>query len=134
MTGYSGAPLRKKLGLQPGKRVAVINSPLDYATLLEGLPENLTFTSLQDGRLDFIHAFVRTQAELVITFPTFQSSLAKTGMLWISWPKKNSGIDSDLNENIIRDIGLHNGLVDVKVCAINEHWSGLKFVFRLKDR
>jgi hypothetical protein len=124
----------KKLGIKPGDRTLVVNSPVEYGALVESLPADLVFVPLQEGRLNFIHLFVRRADELRAQFPIYQDALASNGMLWVSWPKRASEIETDLNENLIRSIGLENGLVDVKVCAVDARWSGLKFVFRLKDR
>ena len=134
MAGYSQTPLVKKLGLRPGMRLWVIGAPLDYAALVDNLPDGLQWVGDEETGLDFIHLFTSSQAGLVEALPRLVPRLAKSGALWISWPKKSSGLPSDLDENIIRESGLKNGMVDVKVCAVNEQWSGLKFVFRLKDR
>ena len=134
MAGYSQTPLVKKLGLRPGMRLQVIDAPLDYAVMVENLPAGLQRVGDKETALDFIHLFTSNRAGLEEALPRLVPRLAKTGVLWISWPKKSSGLLADLDENIIREIGLGNGMVDVKVCAVNEQWSGLKFVFRLKDR
>lgn len=112
----------------------ILNAPDGYMAMLGGLPANVTITSGLGASLDFIHFFALQQVELVERFPILKQALAQNGMLWISWPKKVSKIATDLNENIIRTIGLDNGLVDVKVCAVDAKWSGLKFVYRLEDR
>jgi hypothetical protein len=134
MPGYSGTPLVKKLGIRPGARLAVIDAPIPYPELVEGLPAGCVFVVLATGALDYIHLFVQYEARLCELFPGMKENLSPSGMLWISWPKRGSGIPTDLNENIIRDVGLQHGLVDVKVCAVTGQWSGLKFVYRLKDR
>jgi hypothetical protein len=134
MAGYSQTPLVKKLGLRPGMRLQVIDAPLDYAILVENLPAGLEWTGEGETGLDYIHLFTRSQAELQGTFPRLAPRLAKSGVLWVSWPKKSSGLPADLDENSIRETGLSCGMVDVKVCSVNQQWSGLKFVFRLKDR
>jgi hypothetical protein len=134
MAGYSQTPLVKKLGLKAGMRLDVIDVPLDYSALVEDLPDELQWVGDEETGLDFIHLFAKTQAGLEETLTRLVARLAKTGALWISWPKRSSGLPSDLDENIIRETGLRNGMVDVKVCAVNDQWSGLKFVFRLKDR
>jgi len=134
MARYSQTPLVKKLGLRPGMRLQVIGDPLDYAALVDDLPDGLQWVGDKETGLDFIHLFTSNRAGLEEALPRQVPRLAKTGVLWISWPKKSSGVASDLDENIIRETGLKNGMVDVKVCAVNEQWSGLKFVFRLKDR
>ncbi len=133
-TGYSQTPLVKKLGLRPGMRLKVIDSPLDYATLVEDLPGGLQWAGDDDSALDFIHLFTSRQSGLEEAFPRLALRLAKTGVLWVSWPKKSSGLPADLDENRIRETGLKNGMVDVKVCAVDAVWSGLKLVIRLRDR
>lgn len=131
--GYSGTPLPKKLGLEPGMRAAAVHAPKQYTKLLGRLDE-MRIGSRLSPDLDFIHAFFRSSGDLAAAFPKLKRSLAKDGMLWISWPKKSSPLSGDLGEGEVRAIGLANGLVDVKVCAVEENWSGLKFVYRLKDR
>ena len=134
MAGYSSTPLVKKLGLKSGARIAVEGCPIDYAALLGGLPDGVLTLRLDAGALDFIHVFIRHAAELNNSFLAWKAALQPAGMLWISWPKRGSSLSTDLNENLIRETGLANGLVDVKVCAVDADWSGLKFVYRLKDR
>jgi len=134
MSGYSQTPLVKKLGLRPGMRLQVIGAPLDYSAIVDDLPAGLQWAGEEETSLDFIHLFTSSQAGLEEVLPRLVPRLAKTGVLWISWPKKSSGIPADLDENILRETGLKNGMVDVKVCAVSQQWSGLKFVFRLKDR
>jgi len=131
--GYSGTPLPKKLGIKPGVRAAALNAPKQYTTLL-GPVEGVRFAARLSADLDFIHAFFRRVGDLEAAFPKLKKSLAKDGTLWISWPKKTSPLAGDLAEGEVRAIGLASGLVDVKVCAVDEDWSGLKFVYRLKDR
>jgi hypothetical protein len=134
MAGYSQTPLVKKLGLRPGIRLRVIDAPLDYKDMVEDLPAGLQWATEEETGLDFIHLFTSNRAGLEEALPRLVPRLAKSGALWISWPKRSSGLPADLDENFIRETGLKNGMVDVKVCAVNEQWSGLKFVFRLKDR
>jgi hypothetical protein len=131
MPGYSGTPLPKKLGIKDRFRIALYNLPANVASELE---EAFAKCQLSRDRLDFAMIFVKSQAELEKHFSRFSKKLVPAGMLWVSWPKKTSGMATDLNENIVREIGLGAGLVDVKVCAVTEVWSGLKFVIRLKDR
>jgi len=130
MAGYSGTPLIKKLGIREGFNAVLVQAPPDVVKELGISPRY----SKGKPPLDFVHLFVKSQAELAAKFPLWAAKLAPAGMLWISWPKKSSGVESDLDENIVRNIGLAAGLVDVKVCAVNEVWSGLKFVIRLKNR
>jgi hypothetical protein len=134
MPGYSGTPLPKKLGIKPEFRVQLIDAPQE--TLAELSAELAACTIVRDGKtpLDFVMVFTKSNATLVKEFRRISKLLAPAGMLWVSWPKKSSGVATDLDENIVREIGLAAGLVDVKVCAVTQVWSGLKFVRRLKDR
>ena len=134
MAGYSGTPLVKKLGIKPGHRVAFIAAPRNYVATLGKLPPEVSVSRAPNGTLDFIQLFVRNRSELESELPRAQGVLAQDGMLWISWPKQASGIRTDLNENTIREFALACGLVDVKVCAVDDTWSGLKLVYRLRDR
>jgi hypothetical protein len=132
MAGYSGTPLPKKLGIKENFRVALFDLPAEVkAELKNALASCLV---AKDGPVDFAMVFVKSASELKKQFPRAARLLAPAGMLWVSWPKKASGVATDLDENEVRRIGLEVGLVDVKVCAVNEVWSGLKFVIRVKDR
>jgi hypothetical protein len=133
MAGYSGTPLVKKLGIKPGFKIAFLNAPASYAEELD-LPAGVTMDSRSGKLLDFAQLFVKNEKELKKNFSKYAKRLNASGMLWVSWPKRSSGVPSDLSENVVREIGLAAGLVDVKVCAVDEVWSGLKFVYRLKDR
>ena len=108
--------------------------PEGYWSWLEPLPERVEIRQTLPGEFDFIHVFVKERSIFEKEFVRSKKHLKKDGMLWVSWPKKSSGIQTDLDENIIRGVGLEAGLVDVKVCAVDDVWSGLKFVFRIKDR
>jgi hypothetical protein len=132
MAGYSGTPLPQKLGIKEKFRVTLLDLPADVKAELKSALAGCHMA--KDGPLDFAITFVKTAEELKQQFPRLAKQLAPAGMLWVSWPKKTSGLSSDLNENEVRRIGLEAGLVDVKVCAVSEIWSGLKFVIRLKDR
>ena len=134
MAGYSGTPLAKKLGLRAGMTAVCLNAPVHYHALLSPQPESITWHTQLIPAVDFIHFFTRSQQELVEQFPRLKAALAQNGSLWISWPKKIAKVDTDLNGNLVREIGLAHGLVDVKVAAVDEIWSGLKFVYRLADR
>ncbi len=123
----------KKLGIKEHFNVAFVNAPAGFVNELD-LPERVEINSRTRTQLDFIQLFVKSRRELETKFPLHAAKLDPSGMFWISWPKKASGVVTDLTENVVRDIGLANGLVDVKVCAVDDVWSGLKFVFRLKDR
>jgi len=122
--------LVKKLGIKDGQRVLFINQPDYYFELLEVLPE----VSEASDEADFIHLFVKSIAELDSNLLVLKSKLKKTGMLWVSWPKKLSGVITDLNDGVVRQAGLDVGLVDTKVCAVDAIWSGLKFMYRKIDR
>jgi len=133
MPGYSGTPLPKKLGIKAGFRVLLANSPAEVrAELREALAE--CDLVKQGDALDFAMIFTKSRVELTKEFSRMVKVLARAGMLWVSWPKKSSGVATDVDENVVRGIGLDRGLVDVKVCAVTEIWSGLKFVRRVKDR
>ncbi len=131
--GYSNTPLIKKLGLTFQDRVWLINPLINYEELLDIDFSQVNFAGEMEDA-DFIHWFVQSVAELKEKFPEIQKRLASQGMLWVSWPKQSSSLKTDVNENVIREVALENGLVDVKVCAIDENWSGLKLVYRLTDR
>lgn len=134
MAGYSSKSLIEKLGIKEMHTVALLNFPPHYPELLGTLPKGISIQDPGKEPLDVIHFFTRQKKDLEIMFPRLKSHIKQNGMIWISWPKGSSSIETDLNENIIRDMGLHAGLVDVKVAAIDEDWSGLKFVIRTKDR
>jgi Protein of unknown function (DUF3052) len=137
MVGYSGTPLPKKLGLKPKFRIAFFQLPADVKTVLkENLAECLVVIHGKNEKeqLNFAMIFVKSQSEMKEQFSGFARRLAPAGMLWVSWPKKSSGVVTDVTESDVRRIGLAAGLVDVKVCAVTEVWSGLKFVIRVKDR
>jgi hypothetical protein len=134
MAGYSGTPLVKKLGIKEGFRVSLVGAPEGFRDELDGLPNGVTFVTSVQAKLDFCLFFTRTRSELTQNFSRLSAKLTPTGMLWIAWPKRASGVATDLSDSVVREIGLNAGLVDVKVCAVNEIWSGLKFVIRVKDR
>ena len=132
MAGYSGTPLVKKLGIQAGARMAVLNAPRGFAQELGKLPAGVKKSA--GGVLDFALLFAKDSAEMKKHLPALARHLEPSGMLWVSWPKKASGVPTDLSENLVRDFALPIGLVDVKVCAVNETWSGLKLVVRKENR
>jgi hypothetical protein len=134
MAGYSQRSLADKLGIKPGTVVTALSPPPAYLTLLKPVPADVTFVSRLGKRARFIHCFVTRRAELEREFPALARGLADDGMAWISWPKKAAKVETDLTEDVVRALGLRAGLVDVKVCAVDEVWSGLKFVRRLADR
>ena len=132
--GYSKKSLVEKLGIKDGFTISIVGAPRNYATTLGELPSGVKQRKKLEGPFDFLQFFCSKRSRLEDNFPTLKEALSPSGMLWVSWPKGSSGVPTDLTENVVREIGLRNGLVDVKVCAIDATWSGLKFVFRLKDR
>jgi hypothetical protein len=133
MPGYSGTPLPKKLGIKAGFRVWMANAPPEVRKELRAALAECELVQ-QGNELDFAIIFTKSRVELVKDFLRMTKLLAPAGMLWVSWPKKSSGVATDLDDNVVRLTGLDAGLVDVKVCAMTEVWSGLKFVRRVKDR
>jgi hypothetical protein len=131
--GYSGTPLYKKLGIKAGDKAWFSGKPDGYESELQKAGEFQVAPKLSTNH-DFLHLFTTSRSDLARIFPKLKGALKPRGMAWISWPKKSSGVKTDLDENIVRELGLRTGLVDVKVCAVDDVWSGLKFVFRLKDR
>jgi hypothetical protein len=136
MAGYSGTPLPKKLGIKPGHRVVFMHAPSTFAETLGELPDGITVASSLAGKhpIDVVVTFHTTLAGVERDIAKAAPRLAPAGGLWIAWPKKTSGVATDCSENPIRELGLLAGLVDNKVCAIDETWSGLRFVIRVKDR
>ena len=136
MAGYSGTPLAKKLGVKPQQRMALLNAPATFPAALGSLPEGLSLSTDLRGRaaLDLIVLFAPDLAALRAGFTRSADRLTSDGALWVAWPKKASSVPTDLTDAVVRMVGLEAGLVDVKVCAIDEVWSGLRFVYRLKDR
>ena len=133
--GYSGTPLAKKLGIKEGFKIMLYNQPEHYFELFSDLPNELdTLKDITVESADFIHLFCTTFDELKRIIVQYKPALKKTGLLWISWPKGSASIQTDLKRDIIREYLLEIGLVDVKVAAVDKDWSGLKFVYRLKDR
>ncbi|MEM7354340.1 MAG: DUF3052 domain-containing protein [Acidobacteriota bacterium] len=132
--GYSGTPLAKKLGIKPGIRVVALGAPPDYAELLAPIPDGASLVDTLSKSAAFVHFFTTERATLETELPQLKAALAADGILWISWPKKAAKVKTDLDGNVVRQLGLAIGLVDVKVCAVDATWSGLKFVYRLKDR
>jgi len=132
--GYSKKSLIDKLGIKEGNRIAILNPPENYSATLGPFPKDVVATKTLQSCTDFIHFFTKQKRDLESNFAKLKRALAHDGMLWISWPKGASKLATDLNENTVREIGLMHGLVDIKVCAVDEIWSGLKFVYRIKDR
>lgn len=134
MPGYSGTPLPKKLGIKDGFHIHVQDAPCEISTELKASLSRCKAIEDANTPIDFAMIFTKSKATLPKEFKRVAKQLAPGGMLWISWPKKSSGIPTDLTENVVREIGLAAELVDVKVCAVTDLWSGLKFVRRLNDR
>lgn len=132
--GYSGTPLARKLGIKAGHTVVLINEPKQYLQLFEDMPEVIYAKGEVPESADFIHLFCTAKTDFERQSLAVKPALKKTGMLWVSWPKGSSKIATDLGRDYIREYLLNNGLVDVKVCAVDQDWSGLKFMYRLKDR
>ena len=134
MSGYSGKPLADKLGFKGGQRVSYVNAPAGFADLLGELPDGVRVQSGLSGPLDLIVCFVTSRRLLEQRLPALRRSLAPAGMLWVAWPKKSSGVTTDMTEDVVRAVALPTGLVDTKVCAIDETWSGLRLVIRTENR
>lgn len=135
MAGYSGTPLPQKLGIKTGHRVALIDAPKDFRSTLGELPVHVVLTEKLGGSpSNVIVWFVTKQSILARRFTSIAKHLDPSGGLWVAWPKKASGVPTDVNENTVRAVALAAGLVDNKVCAIDDTWSGLRCVVRLKDR
>jgi hypothetical protein len=133
MAGYSGTPLLNKIGIKPGHAVLLVDAPRDFASTLVDLPERAMLMT-KVAHFDVAIVFVVAETALGEQIRQLRPFMEQDGMIWAAWPKKASGVASDLNENRVRDLGLAAGLVDVKVCAIDDTWSGLKFVIRVADR
>lgn len=134
MAGYSGTPLIKKLGIKEGFCVALADPPKGFKKELGSLPAKAKYASVVTESLDVVLLFVKSEAELRSKFLVLAANLVANGMIWVAWPKKSAGLATDLSFTNVQRIGLDAGLVDVKICAVNDIWSGLKFVYRLKDR
>jgi hypothetical protein len=131
--GYSGTPLPRKLGIKAGQKIWYSGAPDGYAREISKVGRLEVARTLRKGQ-DFIHFFAGRRAALNREIPRLRDSMKPDAILWISWPKKSSGVVTDLDENVVREVGLAAGLVDVKVCAVDDVWAGLKFVVRLRDR
>jgi hypothetical protein len=134
MSGYSGTPLPRKLGLKPGYRIAIRRAPTSFPDALGELPAGAKIVAGGRSELDLVVLFVTRATELEREFTRWAARLTPAGMLWVAWPKKSANVPTDLVFDVVQRIGLGAGLVDVKICAIDDTWSGLKFVRRLKDR
>lgn len=134
MAGYSGTPLAAKLGIKTGYSVFAVNGPPDLAELLSPLPIDVTFVKKLTNSVDIIHLFTKSAAELDTKLRAWRTVMKSDGTVWVSWPKKASQVPTDITEDVIRAIALPMGYVDVKVCAVDETWSGLKLVIRKELR
>jgi hypothetical protein len=134
MAGYSGTPLAKKLGINASSKVFVDGAPPDYAALLAPLPEGVTFVKKLTSAVDVIHLFTKSASELDAKLRRWRDAIGSDATVWISWPKKASKVATDITEDVIREIALSMGYVDVKVCAVDDTWSGLKLVIRKELR
>jgi hypothetical protein len=132
--GYSGTPLVRKLGVKPGARLALVGAPEGFEAVLGELPDGVVVRSRLRSPVDVIVAFYRDRAVLERRLPALRSALDQDGGLWLARPKRSSGLETDLGDGVVRELGLAAGLVDNKVCAIDATWSGLRFVYRLEDR
>ncbi|MDB5136281.1 MAG: hypothetical protein JWP37_2884 [Mucilaginibacter sp.] len=132
--GYSGTSLAKKLGIKDGFYMSLRNAPEYYMELFTDLPTNLFFEDKVNSKDDFIHFFTKSKEEYLKLLPTLKDRIKPNGMIWVSWPKKASKVVTDITEDIIRNFALQTGLVDIKVCAVDDTWSGLKLVIPVKDR
>ena len=132
--GYSGTPLVRKLGYRPGMRVHHVGAPAGFADLVGELPDGVTVLARAAGDLDLAMLFVTERRDLARGLARLQPKLQPAGMIWVAWPKRASKVPTDITEDVVRDVALPRGLVDVKVCAIDEVWSGLKLVIRKELR
>ena len=130
MAGYSGTPLSQKLGIKSGSSVHLVRAPAGYRGLLQPIPEGVTFAPRLSCSTDVVHCFVTTKAQLEKSLPAIRTKMRPDAAVWISWPKRAASVATDLTEDIVREVALPTGLVDVKVCAVDEVWSGLKLVVR----
>ena len=134
MAGYSAKPLAKKLGIKPAAHVYLEGAPANYLELLDPLPEHVAFATLPGLDTDLVHLFTKSRFELEQALPRYLEVLRPDAVIWVSWPKRSAKVETDLTEDVIREVALPLGLVDVKVCAVDDVWSGLKLVVRLKNR
>lgn len=130
--GYSGTPLAKKLGIKEGFRISLYHQPEYYFNLFTDFPGSVKIVN--NLKVDFIHYFATEEKQLVKDIAKLKNQIEQNGMIWISWPKKSSKVETDVTEDIVRNLALKNGLIDMKVCAVDEIWSGLKLVIPVKDR
>jgi hypothetical protein len=134
MAGYSGTPLAKRLGIREGARLYVENAPRDYRKLVAPMPEGVKLVARPDRDTDLVHVFTKERKRLEAALRSWRGTLKDDAVIWLSWPKKSARVDTDITEDTIREMALPLGLVDVKVCAVDEVWSGLKLVLRREHR
>lgn len=134
MAGYSGTPLAAKLGIKAGMTVCATGAPRDYAAIVKPMPDRVTLVAHASRKTDIVHIFATRAAELGKSLELYRRALAPEAVVWVSWPKKSSRADTDITEDTIRSLALPIGFVDVKVCAVDETWSGLKLVVRKELR
>jgi len=134
VAGYSGTPLAKKLGIKEGFKVLAVNAPEGYPGLLAPLPESVAFVAGFDRTVDLVHLFSARREDLASALPVYRSRLDPKATVWVSWPKKSAKVPTDITEDVVREVALPLGFVDVKVCAVDEVWSGLKLVVRSELR
>jgi hypothetical protein len=134
MSGYSGTPLAQKLGITPEMAVVLIRAPTNYRKLLGPIASSVEFSDQIKNASNFVHIFTKSRGELEKRLAILREKVADTGIVWVSWPKKSSGVRTDVTEDVVRSIALPLGFVDVKVCAIDETWSGLKLMVRRTNR
>ncbi len=134
MAGYSGTPLPQKLGIKPGLMVVTVNPPANYRRLLGQIPDSVTFSERLKSGSSFVHLFTSRRSEMQKKMSILRDKISDNGAIWVSWPKKSSGISTDVTEDVIREIALPLGFVDIKVCAVDETWSGLKLMIRRENR
>lgn len=134
MAGYSGTPLAKKLGIKEQTNVVAVDAPNGYRKLLQPLPAAVRFSSKVDKTVDVVHVFSTKKAELSRALATYRKALQPDAAVWVSWPKKSAKVATDITEDVVRELALPLGFVDIKVCAVDEVWSGLKLVVRKELR
>jgi len=134
MAGYSGKPLAEKLGIKPGFTIHLVDAPPGYSQLVQPLPEGVILTSTLSGNTDLVHLFTTQKAKLATSLRALRTKIKPDAVIWVSWPKKSSKVETDITEDAIREVALPIGFVDIKVCAVSEVWSGLKLVVRKQLR
>jgi hypothetical protein len=133
MAGYSGTPLPQKLGIKPGTNIVVVNEPTNYRELI-GKLDRVTFSNRIGANSDFVHIFAKRRSELESKLSILRGKISDNGTIWVSWPKKSANVPTDITEDVVREVALPLGFVDIKVCAVDETWSGLKLMIRRENR